>query len=292
MPSIDFRPFCAADMDVLLRLKAAAGWNQLAPDWRRLLDLAPGGCFMALADGEPAGTGTGITYEGVPPAGRTGWIGMVLVDPARRRQGIGTAILGRVTRHLREERACAAIRLDATPLGKTLYDKLGFREEYRLERKLRPASAAPAGAAPAFPPVAPADLDALAAFDAGAFRCDRGPLLRRLVAEGPLFSALARDGEGRIAGYLLARPGSAADFLGPWVARDGASAGRLLDAALAALGGRPLFVDVPLPNASAAELTARRGFAAQRELIRMRLGGAGALEDARATCGSAGPELG
>jgi hypothetical protein len=61
---------------------------------------------------------------------------------------------------------------------------------------------------------------------------------------------------------------------------------------VAALGGRPLFVDVPQPNAAAPALAARFGFTVQRELTRMRLGEAADREDTGTIWGSAGPEWG
>jgi GNAT superfamily N-acetyltransferase len=283
MPQIALRRLSPADLDFGMRLKDAAGWNQTPADWRRLFLLNPEGCFVALADGVRAGTVVGI------PFGTMGWVGMMLVDPDQRRLGIGRALLKRILHGLEAEKLCSSVRLDATPLGKNLYDSMEFKDEYRLERRLR--SPAPAKAPP-LPPIADRDLQDVLALDAEAFGYDRSPLLRVLLAEMPPFSALARGKDGRLEGYLLARPGTRADFLGPWVARDASSAEALLRAAVAALAVRPLFVDAVLPNPAAAEVTARLGFVPQREFIRMGRGGKPYKEDVRLTFGSAGPELG
>ena len=283
MHEIAFRRLTPADLDFGMRLKDAAGWNQVPGDWKRLMALDPEGCIVALADGVRAGTVVGI------PFGTMGWVGMMLVDPDRRRQGIGRALMTRVLRRLEAEKRCTAVRLDATPLGKTLYDTMEFREEYRLERRRRPAG--PAEDIP-LPPVTAKDAGEILDFDAEAFGYDRRALLRALLDEPPLFSALARGPDGRLEGYILARPGSNADFLGPWVARGAAPAEALLRAAVARLGARPLFVDAVLPNAAAAGITARLGFAPQRELIRMGRGPEKYREDVQLTFGSAGPELG
>src|SRR5688500_8612226 len=71
-----------------LRLCRAAGWNQLASDWELFLECSPEGCHAAIDDsGEVVGTVTTIRY------GRAfSWIAMVLVDPRRRREGIGTRL--------------------------------------------------------------------------------------------------------------------------------------------------------------------------------------------------------
>jgi GNAT superfamily N-acetyltransferase len=278
---ISLRRLTLADLDFGMRLKDAAGWNQTPADWRRLLALNPEGCFVALADGVRAGTVTGI------PFGAMGWVGMMLVDPDQRRLGIGRALLKRILHSL--EADCASVRLDATPLGKNLYDTEGFKDEYRLERRLR--SPAPAKAPP-LPPAADRDLPELLALDREAFGYDRSALLRALLGELPPFTAVARGKDGRLEGYLLARPGTRADFLGPWVARDASTAEALLQAAVAALATRPLFVDAVLPNPAAAGIATRLGFTPQREFIRMARGGEPYRENIRLTFGSAGPELG
>ena len=52
-------------------------------DWRRLITASPQGCFVATTQDSVVGTVTTITY-----AGRVSWVGMVLVDPQHRGQGI------------------------------------------------------------------------------------------------------------------------------------------------------------------------------------------------------------
>ena len=83
------------DIPAGMRLKEIAGWNQTRGDWERFLLASPQGCFVAEFDGEVAGTVATITYEG-----RFAWIGMVLVDPAGRSQGIGTKLLEKAIEHL------------------------------------------------------------------------------------------------------------------------------------------------------------------------------------------------
>ena len=63
-------------------------------------------------------------------------IGMVLVPPEKRRMGIGTALLMHGIEYL-EAKGVAAVKLDATPLGRPLYEKLGFVVEYDLALKQR-----------------------------------------------------------------------------------------------------------------------------------------------------------
>ena len=122
------REMTGADIPAGLRLKEVAGWNQTAADWQRFLDRSPHGCFVAEMDGQVRGTVTTIPYERC-----FAWIGMVLVDPGYRGRGFGTALLERAIEYL-DGLNLSALKLDATPQGKPLYEKLGFRSEYEIGR--------------------------------------------------------------------------------------------------------------------------------------------------------------
>src|SRR5215510_2795959 len=111
-----------------LRLNTLSGWNQTAADWRRFLETSSRGCFVMEHDGGVVGTATTICYEN-----RFAWIGMVLVDPEYRKQGIGTELLKK-TIELLDSEHIGTMKLDATPQVKPLYTKLGFVEEYEIER--------------------------------------------------------------------------------------------------------------------------------------------------------------
>ena len=50
---------------------------------------------------------------------------MVLVDESMRQHGIGTALVEQAVEVL-DRRGAETVRLDATPLGKPLYERLGF----------------------------------------------------------------------------------------------------------------------------------------------------------------------
>ena len=81
------RPMTKDDIPEGMRLKSASGWNQTADDWRMYIDADGSGCWIAEYDGAVAGTVSTISY-----GGRFSWIGMMLVDPAYRRQGIGGSL--------------------------------------------------------------------------------------------------------------------------------------------------------------------------------------------------------
>src|ERR1051325_850627 len=125
--ALEIRLLFESDIPAAMQLKQAAGWNQTEEDWRRLLALDPNGCFAAVKDGRLVGTTTTTTY-----GNDLAWIGMVLVDPHERRQGIATRLMNVALDYLNGK--VATVKLDATAEGKTLYEKFGFQAESVLER--------------------------------------------------------------------------------------------------------------------------------------------------------------
>src|ERR1700687_3445839 len=116
---IRIRRMTPADVPLGMRLKQQAGWNQTEADWRRFLDLEPDGCFVAELDDDPVATTTTCVF------GVIGWIAMVLVDVPVRGRGIGSALMRHALEYL-DDRNVLTVRLDATPLGQPVYEKLGF----------------------------------------------------------------------------------------------------------------------------------------------------------------------
>jgi GNAT superfamily N-acetyltransferase len=117
-------------------LRALAGWNQTLRDWQRFLARAPDGCFVAQWDTTPIGTVTTICY-----GSDLAWIGMMLVHPDFRGRGAGTALMRHALVHL-NNRGIRCIKLDATPLGRSIYERLGFRAQWALTRWQRNSATA------------------------------------------------------------------------------------------------------------------------------------------------------
>lgn len=264
-PAVTLRRLRADDIAFADQLRAGAGWNQTTNDWLGFVAFEPEGCFVAEVAGQRAGTATTIRYQD-----RFGWIGMVLVDPAQRRLGIGSRLLRQAIAWL-QENGVGSVKLDATPMGRNVYLPLGFVDEYGLARYQGIAPAVEVPADGSVGRLADADWPAVLALDAAAFGADRAIVLRALQARHPELSFVCRR-NGEVAGYLLARLGAGAAQVGPWVARDEAAAEELLYALFRRILGRRLLVDVIDPNPGAAALLRKHGFAVQRTLTRMYLG--------------------
>lgn len=300
--SLAFRALRRADLPFADSLRALAGWNQTLGDWERFLATEPTGCFLAEWNGIPAGTATTIVY-----GPELAWIGMVLVHPEFRRRGIGQGLLRHCIDSLRA-RGVRCIKLDATPLGRTVYEGLGFQDEWTMRRwACAPTSPQatrqePGRADPDAQQRVPTGLSAvrswrasdeqsLSPLDATAFGVSRHRLLAALVPQS-CSSVVLESEPGRPSGFGLLRSGSKARYLGPVIARSDDDGIRVVEALVAGSEGQAIFWDVPDENTAAVAWAEQHGFAVQRPLTRMFLGENVAPGDPRRQFALAGPEVG
>lgn len=259
-------PIDPARIGACRRLSDAAGWNQLDDDWRLFLDH---GVVLGIDDtaGTLVATGAVLPYDGFA------WISMVLVDPACRRQGLGTRILeGCLAETTR--RGLVPL-LDATEAGEPLYRGLGFGPLFRLTRWLGQG-----GAGRRLRAAEEADL----ALDATVFGAPRAFVLDGLKARAPQLA-------GAGGGFVLGRPGRTATQVGPVVAEDEDRAAALIEHALAGAEG-PVLIDLVDGRPGLERLLIDRGFAIQRRFLRMARGRDIPYGDPSRLFAAAGPELG
>jgi hypothetical protein len=247
-----------------------------------LLQLAPTGCFAFEVNGHVVATVTTITYGGA-----LAWIGMMLVAPDYRRRGIGTQLLSTALDHL-QTAGIGAVKLDATPAGRSLYEVQGFVSEGLIER----------WETVAHNQLVNCDLSLyteirqkIHALDRSVFGVDRTRLLDALIADAVIVPQVVMTSDGRLQGYALARRGLAATYIGPIIAQDESTALDLLDRMLEQLNGGRVYLDLHRGCGATGEGLIKRGFVKQRELLRMHYG-----NDQAATSSLVfaitGPELG
>lgn len=278
------RVMTADDIPGGVRLNTLAGWNQTEADWARFLNASPTGCFVMDDGATVVGTATTLAYEG-----RFAWIGMVLVDPEYRNQGIGTELLERAIGHL-DGAGIPTIKLDATPQGKPLYEKLGFVNEYEIERWVLKRTHGDERKRNA----ARSNVERfLGVFteDREAFGADRSELLRSLAEQAPGY-ALTTENDAQLQGYTFGRRGLFADHLGPWMARDRDAAERLLTEFLKRSTRSTVIVDALKSNPSVGEILLQNGFTIARPLTRMYRGANEFPGKPELLCGIVGPEFG
>jgi len=278
--NIRLRTMTFKDIPNALRLKDAAGWNQTVADWTRFISASPEGCFVMECNGDIIGTSATIAYEG-----RFSWIGMLVVDEQYRGKGIGTALLERAISFL-DSQKIPTMKLDATPQGKPLYKKLGFKIEYEIERWMLNRTVKEIATE-----YRPVSIEGVMRIDREIFGANRSGLLRSLAQEAPHLALLEQQG-GKITGYSFGRLGSRADHMGPWVARSKDVAERLLNLFLSRSSRELIFVDCLRLNPWAVQLVKSRGFEFSRTLTRMYRGANGYAGQTELLCASLGPEFG
>ncbi len=236
------------DIPFGLPLGEMAGWNQIPADWLRIYRYEPHGCFVGMVNDLPVATISTTTY-GTDLA----WIGMMLVHPDFRRQGIATALMNHAITWL-EQQGVVCIKLDATPAGAKVYEQLGFKAEWEFQRYVKSGSET---GFKEFPDSEPFQTGLL---DQTAFGVNRSELLGRFAADSNVVSAPM--------GFGMLRPGRLATYLGPVIAEEPGIAEGLIDQLLSGQSST-LFWDAPGPNPAAVELTKKFGFQPVRPLIRM-----------------------
>ncbi|BCS32171.1 acetyltransferase [Luteitalea sp. TBR-22] len=294
-----------ADIDAGLRLCRLSRWNQTARDWARFLDGTSGRAIVATtADGHVTGSvattrfrrwrdDAGVDFGARPPIlvpdADVAWLSMVLVEPESRGQGLGTALL---ERGLASVADVPVVGLDATPLGRPLYEKLGFVEAGTLTRLERLSHApVPAGSVTGVRPATPGDLAAIAVVDARATGLDRRALLAWLI-EGAPDLAWVHEGPAGIDGVLLGRPGHQFTHLGPVVAPSTGVALGLLRSCLASAAPPAIVIDIVGGRASWRDGLEALGFTAQRPFTRMYRGDGRPVADPARLFAIVGPEFG
>ena len=258
------QPLTSADLPGCLALARDRGWLPEERKWRLLFDLA---VVYGVRDpvGELAGVAV-LTRYGTEFA----VIGMMLVATRYGGRGLGRALMNRALADVGD----AIVFLHATPVGRPLYEKLGFVPAGASHTYLGGfRSAAPAAAVAAeggSRPAGPGDLMAIRRLDARANGTDRALLVRRL----PGFTEQLRVTErpGGITGYAGAYRGVAYTCIGPVIAETVEDAKTLIADVAGSIAG-PVRIDLGDRHPQLREWAVGRGLTPGASAALMVLGG-------------------
>jgi hypothetical protein len=209
-------------------------------------------------DKKVVGTMATISYQK-----KFSWIGMVLVDPKARRQGIGTKLLEKAIDILSSEKT---IKLDATPAGREVYRRLNFIDEYPLSRMLIDLVRGTHQSDETIAMHAD-DLENIISFDEKIFGANRLTLLRDLYTRAP-YLAFLKKRDGDITGFCLGRTGYNFTQIGPVISDCVEDAMSLVRTALQAIKG-PVIIDIPHHSKEWVLWLTSIGFIEQRPFVRM-----------------------
>jgi GNAT superfamily N-acetyltransferase len=272
-----------ADIEAGLRLCRLAGWDQVRRDWQRFLDGPDCSTLAAVLRDDVVATSATIRY-----GMRFGWIGMVLVHPDAQGRGVGRAVLHQAIEELSD---MPAIRLDATPAGRILYQKHGFIDEYPLTRMESTSVSVGDSPRTLARPMTRGELHEVATMDQAAFGAPRANLLEWMYDGAPEFAYVA-ERDGNLCGYLLGRHGHQFEHLGPIVADAVTDAIDLATTCLARHRDQSFVIDAPHHSRGWMSFLEASGFHAQRPYVRMYRGGRPPFALQRNEFAVLGPEFG
>lgn len=241
------------DLAACLALAEDREWLPEAHKWRLLFDV---GTVYGLRDGagELIGT-TVLTRYGSGLAA----ISMVLVASRYGRRGLGRRLMS----HVLGEAGGATVFLNATPLGRPLYETLGFVQigtTHTHVGVLEPAAPAGKGDAAyddaASDDAVPGDLAGMFRLDAEVTGADRGHVLRRLPDFADRIRVVRR--RGTVSGFAATWRNVDNVVVGPVIARDEADARTLIGDIAATVDG-PVRLDLDGRHPALREWAAGRG---------------------------------
>jgi predicted N-acetyltransferase YhbS len=231
--SVNYRKFRSADTEAAHRLSLSVEWPHRFEDW--LLLQRRGSGYVAEDRGAVIGTVLAWKHDR-----RYAWLGMFIVDPARQGRGIGRKLIS----HALEELEGRAVLLNATPAGRPLFERLGFKVIDKVERHQGVAHNVPI--VPLAPgerlrPLDPGDAARLVSLATSAAGMSRALVIERLLesAEGIV---LVRGGEP--IGFAFCRRFGRGDLIGPVVAPDVQRAKVIISYWAAMYRGKFLRIDV------------------------------------------------
>ena len=283
---LNIRLMTMGDIPFALGLSGLMGWNQTVDDWFRLYNCASRGCFVAEWEGKPVGTVT-TTRHGCDLA----WIGMLLVEPTLQGRGIGKALLNQAITWLRLQ-GVACIKLDATPAGQPLYERLGFKAEWSLQRwETRHVLVESTKPKYKTRRMESDDRKRVWTMDTFAFGAPREVMLKRI--DDDISRCLVNESpQGKINGFGFVRKGARATYLGPVVAENLSAASAIVRSLLHPLKEQVVYWDIPDHQSEMIAIAKGLGFHSQRSLVRMYLGDTNVAGKPKMIYALAAPEIG
>jgi GNAT superfamily N-acetyltransferase len=234
-----------ADLDACLELARDRDWQPERRKWALLFEV--GEVYgIRDPDGGLAGSVTLTRY-----GSELAIVSMMLIASRFGRRGLGR----RLMTHVLVQAGEATVFLYATPLGRPLYERLGFRAIGEVTTSVGRFTGAPAAGTR---PADERDRDAILALDAAATGVDRTELLSRYFRLAVQLRVLERD--GAVCGFAAAAPNVDNVVVGPLVAPD-ADAARTLIADVASTIDAPVRLDLDHRHDGLREWAQERGVA-------------------------------
>ena len=267
----------AAEIDWLLELAAAEGWNPGTDDAAAFRTADPDGFLVAL-DGERPVAGISVVRQDADH----GFLGLYLCHPDARGRGHGWRVWQAGLAHLGDR----AVGLDGVVEQQANYRRSGFAFAWRNVRFAGPCRLENAGERAASPPpsirsAGAADTATLVAFDRQVGGVDRTRFLEGWFGDTATRRTRLAERDGRVVGLGTVRECREHAKVGPLLADTADVARELLRALALAVPGRDIVLDVPEVNEAGVALARAGGLAPVFETARMYRGEAPTVDTGR-----------
>ncbi len=234
--------------DEILKLAFGGPVSRLE-DLRLYQRIEPAGWFVAMQAERLVGMVGAANY------GTIAHVGLMAVHPEAQRQGIGMDLMRFLLDKL-EQQGVRLVTLDASKMGRPLYDRLGFIPYDETITFQRPADIHVSANPCQSQIITMNDMGEIIRADKDVFGEDRQRLFQILLDQFPGRAFLQRDSAGRLVGYLFAQKYR----IGPWVMLSPGWAEKLFSAALALPFESIISATIPGGNLEAIELMQKYGF--------------------------------
>jgi len=282
---LKIRKLLTKDIDKAMELVWAESWNQTCNDWNMFIEGALNICLAAEICGKLVATATAINYSN-----KVAWIGMVLVNKENRGKGISIVLLNALFKELK---SCPSIKLDATPAGQHVYKKIGFVDEYLINRMVNISlnTELPKYKGQIAQKIQDSDIPAIIEFDKQVFGANRTQLISKLIRNSPDKSWVIKQNK-TITGFVLGRKGNKYYQIGPLSAQSLSDVKILMSQVISSLKGQAVVLDVLDDKRKFNEWLTLIGFVKQRDFLRMYKGSNLYPGNNNAKYLISGPELG
>lgn len=250
------------DFDFAVRLSDTMDWNLTEEDFVFITNLEPDGCFTLRHDTERVGIATTISFETV------GWIGNVIVQERRRKQGGGSLLVRQSIEYLLKKRQVETIGVYAYFNKIPFYTRLGF--EYDSEFVVVKGKGRTSPVSTHLMKARGEDIRGIIEQDRLCFGAPRSKLLTPLLGN-PDNVCFVAEAEGRMQGFVVTKVYENMAEIGPLVCRQGRRdiAMDLVRATLNRLEGFDLVVCLPSKEQAMLATLTELGFHEEFRVARM-----------------------
>jgi GNAT superfamily N-acetyltransferase len=261
------REMRATDLVALMQIKNDENWNQTEDDWLFLIKSNPKYCLVAVSENRVIGTVTAINYHQ-----KLAWIGMMLVSKKYRGLGVSKVLMNTIIKKLDK---CHSVKLDATPAGVPVYEKLNFSGEYKIDRMVcsrLPVQIIDQENTGTFEisDIIPDDISSIGTLDKLIFGVERSELFHYLLDNKKEIAFQIKQGD-QLIGFVFGRKGSNHLQIGPLLADSLQVAKWLLISVFKKVSGKSLLVDVLTDQQELQEWLRNYDFKQKRSFTRMYL---------------------